>query len=311
MRKSLLLLACGIILVAPSWSASGPVGISSARAGEDLLTAQTQVPAAPPEAAQKTRTPSPAKAAVYFIDLKDGDHVPANVNIRVGLRNMGVAPAGVVFPDTGHHHVIVDSDLPPFDQEIPADLNHIHFGAGETEMVIQLTPGEHTLQLLLADQNHIPHDPPVFSSRIRVFVDGATSAAAVQTAPAKPVRARAPPDAAVYFIYPRDGEVVPPTSLMRFGLRNMGVAPAGVTRANTGHHHLLIDIGTPPPDEEIPSDYNHLHLGAGETEASVTLPPGKHTLQLEFADGNHLPFDPPVVSKRITVTVRAARKKAP
>jgi hypothetical protein len=89
-----------------------------------------------------------------------------------------------------------------------------------------------------------------------------------------------------------------------FGLRNMGVAPKGVAFPNTGHHHLLIDTALPAPGTEIPSDRNHLHFGAGETETTVELPSGRHTLQLLLGDQHHISFDPPVVSKQITITVR-------
>ena len=92
--------------------------------------------------------------------------------------------------------------------------------------------------------------------------------------------------------------------MIRFGLIGMGVAPAGVEKANTGHHHLLIDTPLPPMDEPIPNDFNHLHFGLGQTEAKVKLPLGTHTLQLLLADKDHVPHDPPVYSKKITVTVK-------
>ncbi|HLO79036.1 MAG TPA: DUF4399 domain-containing protein, partial [Magnetospirillum sp.] len=101
-----------------------------------------------------------------------------------------------------------------------------------------------------------------------------------------------------------NGEVVRSPFKVWFGLRGMGVAPKDVRAPNTGHHHLLIDTGLPPLDEPIPSDRNHLHFGNGETETMLTLPPGKHTLQLMLGDAEHYSFDPPVVSKRITVTVK-------
>lgn len=115
-----------------------------------------------------------------------------------------------------------------------------------------------------------------------------------------------PDNARVYIIWPGDGAVIHGGKMwVRFGLRNMGVAPAGVERANTGHHHLIIDADLPPFDEEIPADRNHLHFGAGQSEARVELPPGKHTLQLLFADHNHVPHDPPLFSDKITITVPA------
>jgi hypothetical protein len=110
----------------------------------------------------------------------------------------------------------------------------------------------------------------------------------------------------LYIGWPQDGSVVTANKPFRvwFGLRNMGVAPKGVKYPNTGHHHLLIDAELPPPDQEIPNDRNHLHFGAGETEAMIELPPGKHTLQLLMGDDKHVPHKPPVYSKRITVTAR-------
>ncbi|KRB85230.1 ATPase [Noviherbaspirillum sp. Root189] len=110
----------------------------------------------------------------------------------------------------------------------------------------------------------------------------------------------------LYIGWPNNGEVVSAGKPFRvwFGLRNMGVAPKGVIFPNTGHHHLLIDTDPPPAGQEIPSDRNHLHFGAGETETMVELPPGRHTLQLVMGDDKHVVHNPPVVSKKITITVR-------
>lgn len=120
-------------------------------------------------------------------------------------------------------------------------------------------------------------------------------------------RTPAPKDAYVYIGWPNDGQVVHTTHLkVWFGTRNFGVAPAGTTKANTGHHHLLIDAPLPPLDQPIPNDKNHLHFGLGQTETMIDLPPGVHTLQLLMGDAEHVPHDPPVMSKKITITVRAA-----
>ena len=89
----------------------------------------------------------------------------------------------------------------------------------------------------------------------------------------------------------------------------MGVAPAGFEKAHTGHHHLLIDTPVPPLDQPIPSDFNHLHFGAGQTEAQVNLPLGVHTIQLLLADESHVPHDPPVMSKPIKVVVTKTGKR--
>jgi len=115
----------------------------------------------------------------------------------------------------------------------------------------------------------------------------------------------APADAQAYIIWPPDGQVIQAGKLwVRMGLKNMGVAPAGIDQADTGHHHLLIDTELPPLDEPIPNDKNHLHFGNGQTEARlIDLPPGDYTLQLLLGDKDHMPFDPPVMSDRITITV--------
>jgi uncharacterized protein DUF4399 len=133
--------------------------------------------------------------------------------------------------------------------------------------------------------------------------------AAAQNAPAAgqaPARTPAPKDAYVYIGWPVNGAVVGPTHIkVWFGTRNFGVAPAGVEKANTGHHHLLIDVPVPPLDQPIPNDRNHLHFGLGQTETFIDLPPGRHTLQLLMGDANHVPHDPPVLSRQITILVRA------
>jgi len=116
----------------------------------------------------------------------------------------------------------------------------------------------------------------------------------------------APANAYCYIGWPSDGAVLSSGKPFRvwFGLRNMGVAPKGVAVKNTGHHHLLIDADLPPAGQEIPSDRNHLHFGAGETETMLELPPGKHTLQLVMGDDKHIVHSPPVISRKITITVK-------
>jgi hypothetical protein len=117
-------------------------------------------------------TPAPANAYAYIGYPNDGQTLPAGKPFKVwfGLRYMGVAPRGVKFPNTGHHHLLIDTDLPPMDKEIPSDRNHLHFGAGETETMIELPPGKHTLQLLMGDDKHVPHNPPVYSKKITIYV---------------------------------------------------------------------------------------------------------------------------------------------
>src|SRR5277367_4844900 len=112
-------------------------------------------------------------------------------------------------------------------------------------------------------------------------------------------------DAEVYFISPKDGATVKGPVTVRFGLKGMGVAPAGVKFDNTGHHHLLVDtdISELKLDAPMPATDKILHFGKGQTETELTLTPGKHTLQLVFADYLHTSFDPPLHSQKITITV--------
>jgi hypothetical protein len=124
------------------------------------------------EAALAGTTPAPDNAYLYIGWPSDGQVVAAGKPFRVwfGLRNMGVAPKGIPLPNTGHHHLLVDTDMPAADQEIPSDRNHLHFGAGETETMLELPPGKHTLQLLMGDDKHVPHNPPVYSKKITIIV---------------------------------------------------------------------------------------------------------------------------------------------
>ncbi|MDO8769139.1 MAG: DUF4399 domain-containing protein [Burkholderiaceae bacterium] len=108
----------------------------------------------------------------------------------------------------------------------------------------------------------------------------------------------------LYFIGLKNGDTVSNPVLVQFGLRGMGVAPAGMEKAATGHHHLLIDVSDIDTNAPVAVDDSHRHFGAGQTEASLTLKPGPHTLQLLLADQNHIPHHPAVVSERITVMVK-------
>jgi hypothetical protein len=131
-------------------------------------------------------------------------------------------------------------------------------------------------------------------------------AASAQTpAPAALPRTAAPAGAKVYIVSPANGATVKSPVLVVFGLSGMGIAPAGVKFDNTGHHHLLIDTDI-PKDTGVPLPANDSirHFGKGQTEASIELKPGKHTLQLVLGDMNHIPFDPVIASQKITITVK-------
>jgi hypothetical protein len=118
------------------------------------------------------KSSSPEKAMLYIISPLDGDTVSSPVKVIFGLNGMGVAPAGIKMKNTGHHHLLIDLDqLPDINLPIPSDDHHKHFGKGQTEALIELDKGEHTLQLILGDHMHIPHEPPIISKKIRIKVN--------------------------------------------------------------------------------------------------------------------------------------------
>lgn len=124
-----------------------------------------------PAAALAGSSPMPPDAKVYIIWPQDGQVIPGGKFwVRMGLSGAGVAPAGVEQQFTGHHHILVDTDLPPMDEAIPNDRHHLHFGRGQTEARLELPPGRHTLQLLMGDAGHVPHDPPLYSKKINIVV---------------------------------------------------------------------------------------------------------------------------------------------
>jgi hypothetical protein len=118
------------------------------------------------------REPSPAGAEVYIVSPKDGAKVKSPVTVVFGLKGMGVAPAGIKFDNTGHHHLLIDSELPAdLSQPLAANEKSVHFGKGQTETSVTLPPGKHTLQLVLGDFLHVPHDPAVVSKKVTITVE--------------------------------------------------------------------------------------------------------------------------------------------
>jgi hypothetical protein len=117
------------------------------------------------------RTPSPAGAKVSILEPADGATVTSPITVKFGVEGMEVVPAGMDKPNSGHHHLFIDSKLDDPSAPIPSDATHIHYGKGQTEAQIELAPGKHTLQDVFADKNHIPHDPPVQSDVITITVE--------------------------------------------------------------------------------------------------------------------------------------------
>lgn len=158
--KLLLPAALGLILAGcgePPGSTGGP---AAAPSSEPVVTAPLVLP----------RSAAPAGASVAIRSPKDGDVASSPVAVQFDLQGMTLAPAGDDTPATGHHHLLVDVPVPDPGQVIPKDEHHLHFGQGQASAEIVLAPGPHTLQLLLGDGNHIPHDPPVVSAPITITV---------------------------------------------------------------------------------------------------------------------------------------------
>lgn len=158
-RTAVLVLVCTLAAVA------GGCGKPDS-AGGDRVDAGTSAgaPAALP------RTPSPPGASVAILSPRGGDVVTSPLRVVFDIQGMGLAPAGDATPDTGHHHLLIDAPTPDFGVPLPTDDRHLHFGKAQTEAEITLAPGEHTLQLVLGDANHVPHDPPVMSAPITITV---------------------------------------------------------------------------------------------------------------------------------------------
>ena len=144
-----------------------------------LITKAAAIVALTASMAMAERTAAPEGATVYFINLEDGATVSSPVKIKFGLSGMGVAPAGTEKENTGHHHILLNrpplGEGPDGAEEVeyglPADENHIHFGGGQTEVSLDLPAGTHTLQLVLGDLNHVPHDPPITTEVITITVE--------------------------------------------------------------------------------------------------------------------------------------------
>jgi hypothetical protein len=144
---------------------------SAADAAADAAEDAVEKVEALAETAALERTGSPAGARVFFISPADGDTVTNPVAIEFGIEGMDVVKAGQDQSGSGHHHLIIDAGLPDLSLPIPADEHYVHFGDASTATELTLEPGTHTLQLLLGDYLHIPHDPPVMSATITVVVE--------------------------------------------------------------------------------------------------------------------------------------------
>jgi hypothetical protein len=154
--KALLLLPCALALAACSKSDNNSAEPAAAPAAAAI---EAEVPAA-----------TAVSGRVYIVSPENAAVLTSPVTVAFGIEGYAVAPAGSYEANTGHHHLLIDTGLPSLDLPVPADANHVHFGKGQTETTVELAPGEHTLQLLLGDGNHVPHQPPLASDVITITV---------------------------------------------------------------------------------------------------------------------------------------------
>ncbi len=164
-RTCRILLVLGMIPILVACGPNAGEESPQAAAEQDIEEAAADTMALLP------RTGSPEGASVFFISLADGDIVSNPVHVEFGLQGMALIKAGVEQPDSGHHHLIIDAQLPDLALPIPLDDNYRHFGDASIATEVTLAPGEHTLRLLLGDYLHIPHDPPVMSDTITIVVE--------------------------------------------------------------------------------------------------------------------------------------------
>ena len=244
---------------------------------------------AQPNSAPSSKPASkPVDASVQFITPQEGSTVFPEVAVAMGVEGMGVRPAGEDPEDrtTGHHHILIDQpEGVPEGTVVPATETSIHYGKGQTTTYVQVPEGEHTLTLQFADGAHRSYGSEL-SSTIKVNV-----------VPSKGERS-------VEFLAPKDGAKVKSPVSLKMGVSGMEVRPAGEDTLDktSGHHHIVIDGEPIPIGVIVPSDERHIHYGKGQTEASVELSPGEHTLTMQFADGAHASYGPKM-SATIKVTV--------
>jgi hypothetical protein len=226
--------------------------------------------------------------SVQFVWPMSGSKVFSSFPVRFGVNGMGLRPAGEDPLDktTGHHHVLVDAEPIALGQVIPKDDTHLHFGKAEQSAQLSLSPGPHKLLMQLADGAHISYGLEL----------SATIDVNVVPAPAK---------MGVFFKNIKDGDTIAQEQLIEFGVDGFALRPAleDVLDKTTGHHHLIVDDAAPALGDVVAKDERHIHFGKAETQTTLKLSPGPHTLTLQLADGAHLSYGP-ALSATIKVTVK-------
>jgi hypothetical protein len=243
------------------------------------LAALALVAAACGDTDDTARSASDAQqASVAFASPSDGASVANPVHVTFAASHFTVEPAGEVHEHAGHLHVMVDVPCVEPGQSIPKDAQHLHFGGGQTEATIDLAAGRHTLCLQAGDGTHTALD---LTDEITVTVDDTPSVA---------------------FLSPAKGASVASPVVLQLAAYNLTVEPAGEVHEHAGHLHVMVDVPCVEPGQAIPKDDHHAHLGQGQTELSLDLAPGAHTLCLQAGDGAHTALP---ITRIIDVTVTA------
>jgi hypothetical protein len=248
------------------------------------IMAQSSTPVAQPPT-RTTTVPATMTPSVRFVSPANGTTVSPTVPIVMAAAGLVVEPAGEIHEGAGHFHILVDTDFVPAGEVIITDEQHLHFGKGQLTTTLELEPGEHVLRLQFANGAHIALEGEQYQDTITVTVAGTSSAPGVR------------------FVTPIDGATVPPTVTVVMTATGLTIEPAGEIHEDAGHFHILIDTDFVPAGEVIITDEQHLHFGKAQTQATLALTPGRHTLRLQFANGAHIALEGEQYQDEIAVTV--------
>ena len=228
---------------------------------------------------------APAQS-VHFAQPRDGAIVPPSFDVVMAAAGISIEPAGDIKDDSGHMHILVNTDFIAPGDVIPADDQHIHFGTAQLTTTLDLPPGEHTLRLQLANGAHRALDGAQYRDEIMVTVAEDTPAQQVQ------------------FVSPANGDTVSQTFAVAMSAAGLFVESSGqVLRTEGGHMHILVDTDFIEAGNVIPADDQHIHFGGGQLSTELTLEPGEHILRLQMANGAHLALDGEQYRAEIMVTV--------
>ena len=231
-----------------------------------------------------------AAPEVFFRQPTNNAIVPPTFVVKMGAAGVAVEPSGDVVPDSGHFHILINTDFIPAGEVIGTDEQHLHYGDASMETELTLPPGEHILRLQFADGEHTALEGDQYRDTIVVFVEEDA------------------PDQSVAFFDPLDGATVTSPFEVVMAATGLVVEPSGEVNDGAGHFHILVDADFTPAGETIGDDEQHLHYGKGQTAVTLELEPGEHTLRLQFADGLHTALEGDQYRDTITVVVEESQE---